>query len=62
MGQMWVRLPWLEAYDQPAMKYQIYQTRDDLLHPLREAARFGAAWVQKIVSRLVDLLLHGRLM
>ena len=28
------------------MTYQIYQTRDDLLHPLREAARFGAAWVR----------------
>jgi poly(3-hydroxybutyrate) depolymerase len=36
----------LEAHDQPAMKYQIYQTKDDLLHPLREAARFGAAWVR----------------
>lgn len=36
----------LEAYDQPAMKYQIYQTKNDLLHPLREAARFGAAWVR----------------
>src|SRR6202453_4380010 len=28
------------------MKYQIYQTKNDLLHPLREAARFGAAWVR----------------
>jgi len=28
------------------MKYQFYQTRDDLLHPVREAARFGAAWVR----------------
>jgi poly(3-hydroxybutyrate) depolymerase len=36
----------LEAYDRPAMKYQIYQTKNDLLHPLREAARFGAAWVR----------------
>jgi poly(3-hydroxybutyrate) depolymerase len=36
----------LEAYDPLAMKYQIYQTKDDLLHPLREAARFGAAWVR----------------
>jgi poly(3-hydroxybutyrate) depolymerase len=36
----------MEACDQPAMKYQIYQTKDDLLHPLREAARFGAAWVR----------------
>ncbi len=35
-----------EAHDQPAMKYQIYQTKNDLLHPLREAARFGAAWVR----------------
>ncbi len=34
------------AHDQPAMKYQIYQTKNDLLHPLREAARFGAAWVR----------------
>ncbi len=34
------------ASTQPAMKYQIYQTKDDLLHPLREAARFGAAWVR----------------
>lgn len=36
----------LEAYDQPAMKYQIYQTKNDLLHPLREVARFSAAWVR----------------
>jgi len=28
------------------MKYQIYQAKDDLLHPMREAARFGAAWVK----------------
>jgi poly(3-hydroxybutyrate) depolymerase len=35
-----------EASDQPAMKYQLYQTKDDLLHPLREAARFGAGWVR----------------
>jgi poly(3-hydroxybutyrate) depolymerase len=28
------------------MKYQIYQTKNDLLHPLREAARFGAAWAR----------------
>ena len=28
------------------MKYQMYQTRDDLMHPLREAARFGAAWAR----------------
>jgi poly(3-hydroxybutyrate) depolymerase len=34
------------AADQPDMKYQIYQTKNDLLHPLREAARFGAAWVK----------------
>ena len=28
------------------MKYQIYQTKNDLLHPLRgERHRFGAAWV-----------------
>ena len=28
------------------MKYQIYQTKNDLLHPLREAARFTAAWAR----------------
>src|ERR1700722_17425734 len=33
-------------HNPPAMKYQIYQTKNDLLHPLREAARFGAAWVR----------------
>src|SRR6202051_881890 len=36
----------LGAHDSLAMKYQIYQTKNDLLHPLREAARFGAAWVR----------------
>jgi poly(3-hydroxybutyrate) depolymerase len=28
------------------MKYQLHQAKEDLLHPLREAARFGAAWVR----------------
>ena len=28
------------------MKYKIYQARHDLLHPLREVARFNAAWVR----------------
>jgi poly(3-hydroxybutyrate) depolymerase len=28
------------------MKYQIYQAKNDLLHPLREMARFGSAWVR----------------
>jgi poly(3-hydroxybutyrate) depolymerase len=28
------------------MKYQIYQAKNDLLHPLREAARYNAAWVR----------------
>ncbi|MSP01059.1 MAG: polyhydroxyalkanoate depolymerase [Acetobacteraceae bacterium] len=28
------------------MMYQAYQAKHDLLHPLREAARFGAAWVR----------------
>ena len=26
--------------------YQLYQARDDLLHPIREAARYGAAWAR----------------
>jgi poly(3-hydroxybutyrate) depolymerase len=28
------------------MKYEIFQAKNDLLHPLREAARYGAAWVR----------------
>ncbi len=28
------------------MMYQMYQTKADLMHPVREAARFGAAWVR----------------
>jgi poly(3-hydroxybutyrate) depolymerase len=34
------------ANDHSVMKYQLYQAKHDLLHPLREAARFGAAWVR----------------
>ena len=28
------------------MMYKLYQAKDDLLHPMREAARFGAAWIR----------------
>ena len=28
------------------MMYRLYQARDDLMYPLREAARFGAAWAR----------------
>lgn len=35
-----------KASSPPIMKYQIYQTKADLLHPVREAARFTAAWAR----------------
>ena len=45
-GPITMRRLQMGAHDQAAMKYQLYQTKNDLLHPLREAARFGAAWVR----------------
>ena len=35
-----------EAREHPVMMYQLYQAKQDLLHPMREAARIGASWLR----------------
>ena len=40
--------------------YQLYQARDDLLHPFREAARYTAAWARALdIGTLTPPLLRA---